>query len=482
MNLHGTLVELKTGLDRQEYTSVDLTQAFLSHIEKHDRYNAFVTRSPEVALAEARLADQRLKAGKGGPLTGLPLGQKDIFCTQGVKTTCSSRMLENFVAPYDATVVQRLRDAGMVMVGKTNMDEFAMGSSNETSYFGAVSNPWDVSRVPGGSSGGSAAAVAGRLVPATTGTDTGGSIRQPAALCGVTGLKPTYGRVSRFGMIAFASSMDSGGPIAQTAEDCALLLEAMAGFDPKDSTSVNRSVDAYSTQLNQTLKGLKIGLPTSVYDRMDPEIRIVFEAGLKTLEAQGCEFIEITLPHLELSMPVYYILAPAEASSNLARYDGVRYGYRCSSPKNLQDLYERTRAEGFGSEVKRRILLGTYLLSGDNYEAYYRKAQKIRRLITQDFLSAYEKVNVIALPTSPCAPFKIGERSRDPVSMYLADAFTLPMNLAGIPGISFPCGFSEGLPVGMQIIGPHFAEGRLLNVAHQFQLATDFHQRKPAGV
>jgi len=414
--------------------------------------------------------------------SGRPFAHKDIFCTRGVKTSCGSRMLDNFIAPYDATVTQKLHEAGAVMIGKTNMDEFAMGSSNETSFYGAVKNPWDRSTVPGGSSGGSAAAVAARLVPASTGTDTGGSIRQPAALCGITGLKPTYGRVSRYGMIAFASSLDQGGTFTRSAADAAVMLGAIAGFDSCDSTSVDRPVDDYLAGLNAPLQGLKIGLPKEYFgEGLDAGVATVIEAALEEYRKLGATITEITLPNTHLSVPAYYVVAPAECSSNLSRFDGVRFGHRASDPKDLEDLYTRSRGEGFGDEVKRRILIGTYALSAGYYDAYYLQAQKVRRLIRDDFLRAFGQVDVIMGPTTPSVAFKLGEKADDPVSMYLSDIYTIAVNLAGLPALSIPAGFSAGLPVGLHIAGNYFAEAKLLNVAHQYQQATDWHTRAPQG-
>jgi len=432
------------------------------------------------ALAQAAEADARQAAGKAGALTGVPIAHKDIFCTQGEKTTCGSRMLANFVSPYDATVVERLRQAGLVMLGKTNMDEFAMGSSNETSYFGPVRNPWDTGRVPGGSSGGSAAAVAARLAPAATATDTGGSIRQPAALCGVTGFKPTYGRVSRYGMIAFASSLDQGGLITQSAEDAALLLGAMAGFDERDSTSVELPVPDYAASLAQPLKGLKIGVLKEFFDKgLDAEIEQLIRSALDVLRSQGAAVKDVSLPNLPLSVPTYYVVAPAECSSNLARFDGVRYGYRCESPRDLLDLYSRSRGEGFGAEVKRRIMTGTYVLSAGYYDAFYLKAQRVRQLISADFARAFHEVDVVIGPTTPTPAFELGAKTSDPVTMYLNDIYTIGANLAGLPAISVPCGLVQKLPVGLQIVGPHFGEERVLNVAHRYQLETDWHRQAP---
>jgi aspartyl-tRNA(Asn)/glutamyl-tRNA(Gln) amidotransferase subunit A len=478
-----TMAALMAALHARAISSVELTRLFLERIESHQStLNAFISISAEAALAEAERADRRLRAGEGGPLTGVPLAHKDIFCTRDERTTCGSRMLSDFVSPYDATVVERLRAAGVVMLGKTNMDEFAMGSSNENSYFGPVRNPWDLARVPGGSSGGSAAAVAARLTPAATATDTGGSIRQPAALCGVTGLKPTYGRVSRYGMIAFASSLDQGGLITLSAEDAALLLAAIAGFDDRDSTSVELPVPDYSAGLDLPLKGLKIGLLKEFFDEgLDPEVAQLIHAALEVLRAEGALLKEVSLPNLPLSVPTYYVVAPAECSSNLARFDGVRYGRRCEHPRDLLDLYQRSRGEGFGAEVKRRIMTGTYVLSAGYYDAYYLKAQRVRSLISADFERAFHEVDVLIGPTTPTAAFELGAKTADPVTMYLNDIYTIGANLAGLPAISVPCGFTQGLPIGMQIIGPHFAEDRLLNVAHRYQHETDWHRRVPSG-
>jgi len=479
-----TLAELAQGLERGDYSSTELTQAFLQHIKILDgQYNSFITITEEQALAQARAADEARAAGNAGALCGLPIAHKDLFCTQGVRTSSASKMLDNFISPYDATIVSRLKNAGSVMLGKLNMDEFAMGSSNESSFYGAVRNPWDTDRVPGGSSGGSAAAVAARLTPAATGSDTGGSIRQPAALCGITGIKPTYGRVSRYGMIAFASSLDQAGPMAQTAEDCAMILNAMAGFDPLDSTSAERATEDYTSTLNQPLPGLKIGLPKEYFSAaLDAGVAEQVRNAVAEFEKLGASVKEVSLPNTELCIPAYYILAPAEASSNLSRFDGVRYGYRCDNPVDLEDLYKRSRGEGFGTEVKRRIMVGTYALSAGYYDAYYRKAQQIRRMIQQDFVNVLNDVDVIMGPTTPQPAFKLGEKSSDPVSMYMEDIFTLSLNLAGLPGISVPCGQASGLPVGLQIIGNYFAESKLLNIAHQFQQATDWHKQIPAGV
>ncbi|MGH8232453.1 MAG: Asp-tRNA(Asn)/Glu-tRNA(Gln) amidotransferase subunit GatA [Steroidobacteraceae bacterium] len=482
--MHGKgVAELSAALRAREVSSVEVTRALLERAAAHQsELNAFISITAEGALAEAAQADARLQAGKGGPLTGVPIVHKDIFCTRGERTTCGSRMLANFVSPYDATVVERLRAAGAVMLGKTNMDEFAMGSSNENSYFGPVRNPWDRARVPGGSSGGSAAAVAARLTPAATATDTGGSIRQPAALCGVTGFKPTYGRVSRFGMIAFASSLDQAGLLTRSAEDAALLLGAIAGFDERDSTSVELPVPDYSAALEQPLKGLKVGVLKEFFDKgLDPAVEQHLRAALEQLRSQGVMIKDVSLPHLPLSVPTYYVVAPAECSSNLARFDGVRYGYRCDKPRDLLDLYQRSRGEGFGAEVKRRIMTGTYVLSAGYYDAFYLKAQRVRQLISNDFEQAFHDVDVVIGPTTPTPAFELGAKTSDPVTMYLNDIYTIGANLAGLPAISVPCGMVQGLPVGMQIIGPHFAEERLLNVAHRYQRESDWHRQVPPG-
>ncbi|MCK4866053.1 MAG: Asp-tRNA(Asn)/Glu-tRNA(Gln) amidotransferase subunit GatA [Gammaproteobacteria bacterium] len=476
-----TIAELTLGLKNGDFSSEELTKNFLQRIKQYDsELNSFITVSEDHALAQARAADKVIAKGNASIMTGIPLAQKDIFCTNGIKTTCGSKMLDNFIAPYDATVIHKFNQAGSVMLGKTNMDEFAMGSSNETSFYGGVKNPWDISTVPGGSSGGSAAAVAARLAPAATGTDTGGSIRQPAALCGLTGLKPTYGRVSRYGMIAFASSLDQAGTFTQTAEDSALMLNVMSGFDEKDSTCVDKEVPDYTANLNQDLKGLKIGLPKEYFgEGLNADVAKVVEEAIAEYKKLGAEIVDISLPNSHLSVPAYYVIAPAECSSNLSRFDGVRFGYRCDEPKDLEDLYKRSRGEGFGEEVKRRIMIGAYALSAGYYDAYYLKAQKIRRLISDDFKAAFEKVDVIMGPTSPEVAFKAGEKSDDPVSMYLSDIYTIATNLAGLPGMSVPCGFSNNMPVGLQIIGNYFDESRLLNVAHQYQQTTDWHTKMP---
>ncbi len=476
-----TLKRMLAGLAGGEFSSEELTRASLDRIEKaNPALNAYITVTAERALDEARASDRRRREGGAAALDGIPIAHKDIFCTRGVATTCGSRMLEPFVPPYDATVVSRLSAAGAVTTGKTNMDEFAMGSSNENSYFGPVKNPWDTGRVPGGSSGGSAAAVAAGLVPAATATDTGGSIRQPAALCGITGIKPTYGRVSRLGMIAFASSLDQGGVLARSAEDAAHLLAVMAGFDAGDSTGVDRPVDDYASRLDRDVRGLRIGVPKEFFgEGLDAGVEAQIRTALKALEAEGAELVDISLPHVHLSVPAYYIIAPAECSSNLARYDGVRYGHRCDDPRDLEDLYVRSRGEGFGAEVKRRIMVGTYALSAGYYDAYYRKAQQVRRLIADDFRKAFEQVDVLAGPTSPTTAFALGERASDPVTMYLSDVNTIAVNLAGLPGLSVPCGFSDGLPVGLQLIGDYFDEAGLLGLAHRYQQMTEWHTRIP---
>ncbi|WP_299200423.1 Asp-tRNA(Asn)/Glu-tRNA(Gln) amidotransferase subunit GatA [uncultured Amphritea sp.] len=479
--LDKTLAELAQGLATGEFSSVELTRSYLDRINTEDAaLNSFITVTEEQALAQAEAADQRRAAGDAGPFTGLPIAHKDIFCTQGVRTSCGSRILDNFISPYNATVIDKFNSAGAVSLGKTNMDEFAMGSSNESSFYGPARNPWNTDCVPGGSSGGSAAAVAGGLAPGATGSDTGGSIRQPAALCGITGLKPTYGRVSRYGMIAYASSLDQGGPMARTAEDTAMMMNVMAGFDPKDSTSLDQPVPDYTLRLNDSLKGLKIGLPKEFFsDQIDPQITAQVQAAIKEFEALGATVKEVSLPNSHLAIPAYYIIAPAEASSNLSRFDGVRYGYRCDDPVDLEDMYKRSRGEGFGEEVKRRIMVGTYALSEGFYDAYYKKALQIRRLIQQDFVKALTEVDIIMGPTTPHPAFKLGEKTSDPVSMYMEDIFTISLNLAGMPGMSIPCGFANGLPVGLQLIGNYFAEERLLNAAHQFQQATDWHSQRP---
>ncbi|HZV54923.1 MAG TPA: Asp-tRNA(Asn)/Glu-tRNA(Gln) amidotransferase subunit GatA, partial [Rhodocyclaceae bacterium] len=478
-----SLKELSAALAARKISAVELATLFLDRIEsRNPALNAFITIDRERTLAAARAADERRSKGEGGPLLGIPLAHKDIFCTEGWLTTCGSKMLANFVSPYDAHVVSQLKAAGMVTLGKCNMDEFAMGSSNETSHFGPVRNPWDTSRVPGGSSGGSAAAVAARLAPVATGSDTGGSIRQPAALCGLTGLKPTYGVVSRYGMIAFASSLDQGGPMAKSAEDCALLLNAMAGFDARDSTSLDRPVEDYTRDLAKPLAGLRIGLPKEFFGAgMDDDVRGAVDAALDQYRKLGAATVDVGLPNSGLSVPAYYVIALAEASSNLSRFDGVRYGHRAAEYGDLIDMYCKSRAQGFGEEVKRRILIGTYVLSHGYYDAYYLQAQKIRRLIATDFQEAFKTCDVIMGPTAPSVAFRFGEKSADPVQMYLSDIYTIAVNLAGLPGMSIPCGFGQGdMPVGLQLIGPWFGEAAMLNIAHRYQQATDWHRRSPA--
>lgn len=480
-----TLKSLADGLAARAFSSVELTRHLLSRINQlNDKYNCFIALDPEASLKQAEAADEKRSAGAGQPLTGIPIAQKDIFCAKGWLTTCASRILCSFKSPYDAHVVEQLKAAGAVTLGKTNMDEFAMGSSSETSCYGPVRNPWDPERVPGGSSGGSAAAVAARLAPGALGTDTGGSIRQPAALSGVCGLKPTYGVVSRYGMIAFASSLDQGGPLGRSAEDLALLLNVIAGFDPRDSTSLDREREDYTRDLGHPVKGLKVGLPEEFFAKGPaPGVVKAVEEAVGELTRLGAETVKVSLPNMKLSVPVYYVLAPAEASSNLARYDGVRYGYRAPEYADLTDMYRKTRAQGFGAEVKRRILIGTYVLSHGYYDAYYIQAQKVRRLIARDFADAFKKCDVIMGPTSPTTAFRLGEKMSDPVQMYLNDIYTIAVNLAGLPGLSIPCGFDGGgLPVGLQIIGNYFAEAKMLGIAHQYQLRTDWHQRAPPGI
>jgi aspartyl-tRNA(Asn)/glutamyl-tRNA(Gln) amidotransferase subunit A len=480
---HLTVAGAARALRERQYSAVQLTEELLARVNaSQPALNAFITVSDESALAAARAADQRLAAGERTPLLGVPVAHKDIFCTVGERTTCGSKMLGNFISPYDSTVTAKMRAAGAIMLGKTNMDEFAMGSSNETSHFGPVRNPWKLDCVPGGSSGGSAAAVAARLVPAATATDTGGSIRQPAALCGVTGLKPTYGRVSRYGMIAFASSLDQGGMITTTAEDAALLLGVMAGFDKRDSTSIEREVPDYLAALDRPLAGVRIGLAKEFFDAgLDPAIGQAIDLATEVLKRQGASFHPVSLPNLPYSVPTYYVVAPAECSSNLARFDGVRYGHRCDQPRDLRDLYERSRAEGFGAEVKRRIMTGTYVLSAGYYDAYYLKAQRVRQLIASDFNRAFGEVDLLLGPTTPTVAFKLGAKTDDPVTMYLNDIYTIGANLAGLPAMSIPCGFAHELPVGLQLIGPQFSEAQLLNVAHRYQSATDWQLRVPPG-
>ena len=488
-----SLSELASALAKREISSVELTQLYLARIARHNpQINAFITVDGDQSLAQAKAADALRAAGQATMLTGIPLAQKDIFCAKGWLTTCGSKMLGNFVSPYDANVIERFNGAGAVILGKTNMDEFAMGSSNETSYYGAVKNPWDLSRVPGGSSGGSAAAVAARLAPAATGTDTGGSIRQPAALCNLTGLKPTYGVVSRYGMIAFASSLDQAGPMARSAEDCALLLNTMAGFDARDSTSLERPAEDYCSELSASvsgkpLAGLRIGLPKEFFGEAErsgcsPEVMQLVDAAIAQYRELGAELVDVSLPNMKLSVPAYYVIAPAEASSNLSRFDGVRYGYRAPAYDGLNDMYAKSRAQGFGAEVKRRILIGAYVLSHGYYDAYYLQAQRIRRLIANDFVAAFKQCDVILGPTSPSTAFKLGEKAADPVQMYLSDIYTIAVNLAGLPGMSIPCGFAGNLPAGLQLIGDYFSEAKLLNVAHRYQLASAWHRQQPPAI
>jgi len=476
-----TLAQQAAALANGDISSVELTQLYLDRIQKHDgELNSFVTVTADLALNAAREADARRANGDAGPLTGVPIAHKDIFCTDGVRTSCGSRMLDNFISPYDATVVTRFKEAGCVMLGKLNMDEFAMGSSNETSFYGPVRNPWATDYVPGGSSGGSAAAVAARLAAAATGTDTGGSIRQPAAMCGLTGIKPTYGRVSRYGMIAFASSLDQGGVLTHSAEDAAMLLSVMAGFDERDSTSIDEPVPNYTATLDEGIEGLRIGLPEEYFaDGLDPAIAAAIEAAVKVYEGLGASVKQVRLPHTDMAVPAYYVVAPAECSSNLSRFDGVRFGHRCEAPVDLLDLYQRSRGEGFGDEVKRRVMIGTYVLSAGYYDAYYLKAQQVRRLISDDFRKAFEEVDVIMGPTAPTPAFGLGSKVDDPLTMYLSDVYTIAVNLAGLPAMSIPCGEVGGLPVGLQLIGGYFSEGRLLNIAHRFQAVTDWHGRIP---
>lgn len=480
--IDSSLKDIAAALRAKTVSAVELATESLARIEAGNAaINAFITVDRDGALTAAKAADARIAAGDAGPLVGIPLAHKDVFCTEGLLTTCGSKMLANFVSPYDAHVVDLLKKAGAVTVGKTNMDEFAMGSTSESSHFGPTRNPWNLSKVPGGSSGGSAAAVAARMVPIATGTDTGGSVRQPASLCGITGIKPTYGTVSRFGMIAYASSLDQGGAFARSADDCAQLLSAMTGHDPRDSTSLERSYDDYGTDLARPLAGLRIGLPKEFFaEGMSDDVRVEVEAALAEYRKLGATTVEVSLPNARLAIPAYYVIAPAEASSNLSRFDGVRYGHRAAEYGDLNDMYCKSRAEGFGAEVQRRILVGTYVLSHGYYDAYYIKAQKLRRLIAQDFAAAFAQCDLIAGPTNPTVAYGIGEKSDDPVQMYLGDIYTVAVNLAGLPGLSHPAGFGAGgMPVGLQLIGNYFAEARLLNAAHQFQQATDWHTRAP---
>lgn len=481
MSLHTkTLGELAAGLRSKDFSALELAEHFLSRIDSLDsQFNSLISVTADDARVQAQAADAALASDDAGPLTGIPLVHKDVFMSSGVRTSCGSRMLDNFTAPFDATVVAKLKAAGAVMLGKANMDEFAMGSSNETSFYGACRNPWDTERVPGGSSGGSAAAVAAALVPLATGTDTGGSVRQPAAFNGLTGLKPTYGRCSRWGMIAFASSLDQAGGFARSAAELAPLMSAMSGFDERDSTSAEQPVEDYSAALGQPLQGLRIGKPREYFsDELDAEIGSAIDAAITEYEKLGATIVDISLPNASLAVPTYYVVAPAEASSNLARFDGVRYGYRCENPVDLKDLYMRSRGEGFGREVQRRIMIGTYVLSHGYYDAYYLQAQRVRQIIAQDFATAFEEVDLIIGPTTPTPAYKLGEKSDDPVTMYLDDIYTTPVNLAGLPALSAPCGFSQGLPVGLQLIGPQMSEARLLNAADAYQQVTDWHQKR----
>ncbi len=478
-----TVTDIRSGLAAGEFSSVEITQDYLARIALHNpALNCFISVTEDIALAQASAADAALAKGDAAALTGVPLAYKDLFCTDGVRTSCGSRILDNFIAPYDATVIENFKRDGAVMLGKTNMDEFAMGSSNENSYYGSVANPWNTAHVPGGSSGGSAAAVAAGLAPGATGTDTGGSIRQPAALCGVTGIKPTYGRVSRYGMIAYGSSLDQGGPFARNAEDCALLLQTMSGFDRRDSTSAEQAVPDYSAGLGQGVEGLKIGLPKEYFaEGLDGKIAAVIDTAIFELRKLGAEVLDISLPNTGLSIPTYYVIAMAECSSNLSRMDGVRFGHRCENPVDLEDLYKRSRGEGFGDEVKRRIMIGTYALSAGYYDAYYLKAQQLRRMIKNDFQQAFDSVDLILGPTTPETAFAIGAKTDDPVSMYLQDIYTISLNLAGLPGMSLPVGFSDGLPVGMQLIGNYFDETTLLRTAHSYQQVSEWHLQVPAA-
>ena len=482
--INNSINELHHGLLNKDFSSAELTEYFLSRIKKlNPSINAFITVDEEKSLGQAKLADEKISKGDFNPLTGIPIAQKDIFCAKGWKTTCGSLMLDNFISPYDAYVIEAFNKAGSINLGKTNMDEFAMGSSNETSYYGPVKNPWNLDYVPGGSSGGSAAAVASRMAPIATGTDTGGSIRQPASLCGLTGLKPTYGLVSRFGMIAFASSLDQAGPMALTAEDCAYMLNVMAGYDERDSTCIDRPKEDYLANLDHSIQGLKIGVPKEFFDEgLDPNVQKLVEEALNEYKKLGAELVDISLPNTSLAIPVYYVIAPAEASSNLSRYDGVRYGYRAKEYKDLMDMYFKTREQGFGEEVKRRILIGTYVLSAGYYDAYYLKAQKIRKLISNDFKEAFTKCDVIMGPAAPSVAFKSGDKKEDPLAMYLQDIYTISTNLSGLPGMSLPVGQTQGLPVGLQIIGNYFKEAQMLNVAHAYQQKTQWHKMMPEGV
>jgi len=476
-----SIKEMSEKLHAGDITSVQLTQHYLDRISKYDGdINAYVTVTPELAIDMAKEADQRLKNGTADLLTGIPVAHKDIFCTDGVKTSCSSKMLDNFIAPYDAHVVTKLKQVGMPILGKTNMDEFAMGSTSESSYYGPTKNPWDLSAVPGGSSGGAAAVIAAGLAPLATGTDTGGSIRQPASFCGITGIKPTYGSVSRFGIVAYASSFDQAGPMTRSAEEAAWMLNAMAGFDERDSTCLETARPDYAAELAQPLTGLKVGIPAEYFgEGLESDVKDIILRAIEDIKKLGADTVEVHLPNKDLAVPSYYVLAPAEASSNLSRFDGVRFGHRCENPKDLQDLYKRSRSEGFGAEVKRRIMVGAYALSAGFYDAYYLKAQKLRRMVRDDFTGAFEKCDVIMGPVAPSTAFNIGEKSDDQVSMYLSDLYTIPVNLAGLPGLSVPAGFANGRPVGLHIVGPYFSEAKLLNIGHQYQQVTDWHKQMP---
>ena len=480
---NSTLAQLSSELGAKKVSAVEVARHYLGRIADAKSLNAFITVDEEKTLAQAKAADARIAKGEAGPLTGIPIAHKDLFCADGWRTTCGSKILEHFVAPYDAHVIEQCNRAGAVILGKTNMDEFAMGSSNENSHFGPVKNPWDAAAVPGGSSGGSAAAVAARLAPAATGTDTGGSIRQPASFTGVSGLRPTYGRVSRYGMVAFASSLDQGGALARTAEDLAMMLEVMAGFDARDSTCMERPVEKYTQLLAGGVKGLRIGVPREYFGKdLAPDVAAPIRAAIDELVKQGAKAVEVSLPNQHLSVPAYYVIAPAEASSNLSRYDGARYGFRAEGYRDLADMYRKTRAQGFGAEVKRRIMVGTYVLSHGYYDAYYLQAQKIRRLIARDFAEAFRQCDVIAGPAAPSVAFDLGSKDKDPVQMYLEDLYTIPVNLAGLPGLSIPCGFgAKGRPVGLQVIGDYWSEALMLRVAHSYQQATDWHARAPRG-
>ena len=475
--------QMSEKLHAGEISSVELTQHYLDRISQFDpEINAYVTVTPELAMEMAKEADERLQNGTAGLLTGIPIAHKDIFCTDGVKTSCSSKMLDNFIAPYDAHVVTLLKKAGMPILGKTNMDEFAMGSSSESSYYGPTKNPWDLNAVPGGSSGGAAAVIAANLAPMATGTDTGGSIRQPASFCGITGIKPTYGTVSRFGIIAYASSFDQAGPMSRSAEESAWMLNAMSEFDNRDSTCLEQERPDFAAELNNSLQGLKVGVPAEYFgEGLDPEVEKIVKDAIAEIEKLGATTVPVSLPNKDLAVPAYYVLAPAEASSNLSRYDGVRFGYRCDNPANLEDLYKRSRSEGFGAEVKRRIMVGAYALSAGYYDAYYLKAQRLRRMVHDDFTAAFEQCDVIMGPVAPTPAFNIGEKTDDPTSMYLADLYTIPVNLGGFPGMSIPAGFANGRPVGLHVVGPHFSEAKLLNIGHQFQQVTDWHKQTPAA-